>query len=90
MCVKPYELAKNIELVMECTMNGCPKQCMMRFPEVYSGEMMCVKPNVYATVLELVMECALNVYPKQCIMSFKEVYSGLIVRTGSCLQLLMR
>jgi hypothetical protein len=28
-------LAKNLELVMECTMNGYPKHCMMRFPEVY-------------------------------------------------------
>jgi hypothetical protein len=25
--------------MMECTTNGYPKQCMMRFPEVYSGEM---------------------------------------------------
>jgi hypothetical protein len=37
--VKPDALAKNLELMMECTMNGYPKQCMMRFPEVYSGEM---------------------------------------------------
>jgi hypothetical protein len=26
--------------MMECTTNGYPKQCMMWFPEVYSGEMM--------------------------------------------------
>jgi hypothetical protein len=37
--VKPNELAKDIELMMECTTNGYPKQCMMRFLEVYSGEM---------------------------------------------------
>jgi hypothetical protein len=38
--VKPNALAKDLQLVMECTTNGYPKQCMMRFPEVYSGEMM--------------------------------------------------
>jgi hypothetical protein len=38
--VKPNALAKDLELVMECTTNGYLKQCMMRFPEVYSGEMM--------------------------------------------------
>jgi hypothetical protein len=43
MCVKPKALAKDLELVMECTMNGYPKQCMMRFPEGFSDEMMCVK-----------------------------------------------
>jgi hypothetical protein len=37
--VKPNALAKDLQLMMECTMNGYPKQCMMRFPEVYSGEM---------------------------------------------------
>jgi hypothetical protein len=36
---KPNALAKDLELMMECTTNGYPKQCMMRFPEVYSGEM---------------------------------------------------
>jgi hypothetical protein len=41
--VKPNTLAKDLELMMECTANGYPKQCMMRFPEVYSGEMTCVK-----------------------------------------------
>jgi hypothetical protein len=35
--IKPKALAKDLELVMECTMSGYPKQCMMRFPEVYSG-----------------------------------------------------
>jgi Zn finger protein HypA/HybF involved in hydrogenase expression len=49
---------------------------MMRFPEVYSGEMMCVKPKALAKYLELVMECTMNSYPKQCTMRFPEVYSG--------------
>jgi hypothetical protein len=40
MCVKPNALAKDLELMMECRTNGYPKQCMMRFTEVYSGEMM--------------------------------------------------
>jgi hypothetical protein len=38
--VKPNALAKDLQLMMECTTNDFPKQCMMRFPEVYSGEMM--------------------------------------------------
>jgi hypothetical protein len=38
--VTPNALAKDLELMMECTTNDYPKQCMMRFPEVYSGEMM--------------------------------------------------
>jgi hypothetical protein len=38
--VKPNTLAKYLQLMMECTTNGFPKQCMMCFPEVYSGEMM--------------------------------------------------
>jgi hypothetical protein len=38
--VKPNALAKDLELMMECTRNGFPKQCMMCFPEVYFGEMM--------------------------------------------------
>jgi hypothetical protein len=37
--VKPNVLAKDLELMMECTTNSYPKQCIMRFPEVYSGEM---------------------------------------------------
>jgi hypothetical protein len=37
--VKPNALSKDLQLMMECTTNGYPKQCMMRFPEVYSGEM---------------------------------------------------
>jgi hypothetical protein len=45
MCVRPNALAKDIELLMECTMNGYPKQCMMRVPEVHSGELMCVRPK---------------------------------------------
>jgi hypothetical protein len=56
--------------MMECTMNGYTKQCMMRVPEVYSGEMICVKPNALAKDLELVMECTMNGYPKQCGMRF--------------------
>jgi hypothetical protein len=36
--VKLNALAEDLELMMECTTNGYPKQCMMRFPEVYSGE----------------------------------------------------
>jgi hypothetical protein len=40
MCVKPSALAKDLVLMMECTMNGYPKQCMMRFPKVYSGKIM--------------------------------------------------
>jgi hypothetical protein len=69
-------LAKNLDLVMECTMNGYPKQYMMRFPEVYSGEMMCVKHNALAKDLELMMECTMNGYTKQCMMRFSEFYSG--------------
>jgi hypothetical protein len=38
--VKPNALAKDLQLMMECNTNGFPKQCMMHFPEVYSGEMM--------------------------------------------------
>jgi hypothetical protein len=38
--VKPNALAKDLQLMMECTTNDYPKQCMMHFPEVYSGEMM--------------------------------------------------
>jgi hypothetical protein len=57
-------LAKDVELVMECTINSYYKQCMMRFQEVYSGEMMCVKPKVLSKVVEIVMECTMNGYPK--------------------------
>jgi hypothetical protein len=38
--VKPNALAKDLQLMMECRRNGFPKQFMIRFPEVYSGEMM--------------------------------------------------
>jgi hypothetical protein len=38
--VKPNALAKDLQLMMECTTKGVPKQCMMYFPVVYSGEMM--------------------------------------------------
>jgi hypothetical protein len=56
--------------------NGYVDQCMMRFPEVYSGDMMYIKPNALAIDLELVMECTANCYPKQCMMRLPEVYSG--------------
>jgi hypothetical protein len=49
---------------------------MMKFPEVYSGEIMCIKPNALAKDLELVMECTTNDYSKQCMMRFPEIYSG--------------
>jgi hypothetical protein len=68
MYVKPNMLTKDLELMMECTVNGYTKQCMMRFPEVYSGEMICVKPNAVAKDLELMMECTINCYPKKCMM----------------------
>jgi hypothetical protein len=74
MCVKPNALAKDLELVMECTMNGYPNQFIMRFPEVYAGEMMCVKPNSLSKDLELVMEYKMNGNPRQCMMRFPEVY----------------
>jgi hypothetical protein len=74
MCVKHNALAKDLDLMMECTTNGYPKQCMMRFQEVYSCEMICVKPNALAKDLEVVMECTTNCYPKQCMMRFSEVY----------------
>jgi hypothetical protein len=32
MCVKPNALAKDLELMMECTFNSYHKQCMMRVP----------------------------------------------------------
>jgi hypothetical protein len=69
-------LAKDLELVIECTLNSYHKQFMMRFPYVYPGGMMCVKPKALAKDLELVMECTMNCYPKQCMMRFPEVYSG--------------
>jgi hypothetical protein len=65
MCVKPNVLAKDLELMMECTTNGSTKQCMMMVSEVYSGEMICFKPNMLAKDLELMMECTMNVYTKQ-------------------------
>jgi hypothetical protein len=69
MCVRPNVLAKDLELVIECTMSGYHKQCMIRVPEVHSGEMMCVRRNALAKDLELVVECTMNGYPKQCMMS---------------------
>jgi hypothetical protein len=67
-CVKPNALSKDREVVIECTMNGYVKQCMMRFPEVYLGEMMCIEPKALVTDLEVVIECTMNGYPKQCMM----------------------
>jgi hypothetical protein len=57
MCVRSNALAKDLELMMECTTNGYPKQCMMRVSEIYSVEKMCIKPNALAKDLELMMEC---------------------------------
>jgi hypothetical protein len=37
--VKPNPLSKDAQMVMECIAKGYPKHCMMKFPEVYSGEM---------------------------------------------------
>jgi hypothetical protein len=34
MCTKPNTLAKDLELVMDCNMNGYTKQCMMMFMQV--------------------------------------------------------
>jgi hypothetical protein len=68
LCVKPNTLAKDLDLVWECTIDGYPKQYMIRVTSVYSGEMICIKPNALAKDLELVMECKTNGYPKQCMM----------------------
>jgi hypothetical protein len=38
--VKPNPLSKDAQTVMECIAKGYPKHCMMKFPELYSGEMM--------------------------------------------------
>jgi hypothetical protein len=38
--VKPNPLSKDAQTVMECIAKGYPKPCMIKFPEVYSGEMM--------------------------------------------------
>jgi hypothetical protein len=38
--VKPNPLSKDAQTVMECIAKGYTKHCMMKFPEVYSGEMM--------------------------------------------------
>jgi hypothetical protein len=56
MCLKLNALAKDLELVMECTTNCYPKQCMMMVSEVKSGDMIFIKPNAYDKDLELVME----------------------------------
>jgi hypothetical protein len=75
-CVKSNTLAKDLELVMECTSYVYTKKCRMRVPEVFSGEIMCVKPKAVSKDLELMMECTTNSYPKQCMMRCSEVYSG--------------
>jgi hypothetical protein len=56
LCVKPNTLAKYLEVVMECTMNGYPKQYTMRFSEVYSGEMIRAKPNALTKNLKCVSQ----------------------------------
>jgi hypothetical protein len=38
--VKPNPLSKYAQTIMECISKGYPKHCMMKFPEVHSGEMM--------------------------------------------------
>jgi hypothetical protein len=38
--VKPNPLSKDAQIVMECIAKGYPKHCMIKFPEVYSEEMM--------------------------------------------------
>jgi hypothetical protein len=38
--VKPNHLSKDAQTVMECIAKGYPKHCMMKFLEVYSGEIM--------------------------------------------------
>jgi hypothetical protein len=38
--VKPNPLSKDAQIIMECIAKRYPKNCMMKFPEVYSGEMM--------------------------------------------------
>jgi hypothetical protein len=40
--VTPNVIGKYLQLIMEFTEKGFPRQCMMRFPEVYSGGMMWV------------------------------------------------
>jgi hypothetical protein len=37
---EPNALGKYAQTVMECKTKGHPKQCVMRFPEVYSGKIM--------------------------------------------------
>jgi hypothetical protein len=39
-CIKPNPLTKDAQTIMECIAKGYPKHCMMKFPEVYSWEMM--------------------------------------------------
>jgi hypothetical protein len=53
---------------------------MMRFSEVYSGEMMCVRHNTLSKDLELGMECTTSSYPKQCMMRVSEVHSVEMMR----------
>jgi hypothetical protein len=78
--VKPNALAKDLQLMMECTMNGYPKQCMMRFPEVYSSEMMwdMLKSDIYKASEE--QGCTLRII--QCdksAVSTKSATSGIAV-----------
>jgi hypothetical protein len=38
--IRPNPLSKDYQTTMECIDKVYPKHCMMKFPEVYSGEMM--------------------------------------------------
>jgi hypothetical protein len=38
--IKPNHLSKDAQIIMECIAKGYPKHCMMKFPQVYPGEMM--------------------------------------------------
>jgi hypothetical protein len=69
--------------VTECKANVDSNQCIMRFPEVYSGETMCINSTASAKDLELVMECTTNGCSKQCMMRFPEVSSGDMLRIKS-------
>jgi hypothetical protein len=62
-CIRSKVKAKDLELMMECTTNGYPKQCIMRVSEVHSGEMMCVRPNALAKDLELRWNAQQTVIP---------------------------
>jgi hypothetical protein len=67
-------------LMMECTTNGYPKQCMMRSPEVYSGEMMW--DMLKSTICKASEEQGYTLQTIQCdksTMSTKSATSGIPV-----------